>query len=140
MTIDFHSETDFTLKNPAEYTEWIINVLASRELAPGELQFIFVSDEALLEMNRQYLDHDYYTDILTFENDTEEGVSGDIFISVDRVSDNAATYGVSFEEELARVMIHGVLHLIGYGDQTEKEKELMRREENACMQMFHVKH
>lgn len=139
MRIDYHSEAGFTLRTPSKYTNWIIKVLESRGLTPGELQFVYTSDEELLEMNRKYLGHDYYTDILTFQNDIEEGVSGDIFISVDRVRENATTYKVRFEEELARVMIHGVLHLIGYGDQTEEDKELMRKEESACLQMFHVK-
>lgn len=139
MKIDYHSETDFSLPNPTNYTEWIINVLKSRELTPGELQFVFCSDDYLLEMNHKYLGHDYYTDILTFENDLEDDVSGDIFISIDRIRDNAKTYCVPFEEELARVMIHGVLHLIGFGDSTEKEKDIMRQEESACLRMFHVK-
>ena len=139
MRIDYHSETGFSLTNPAKYTEWIINVLNSRGFTPGELQFIYTTDEDLLEMNKKFLGHDYYTDILTFENDMEEGVSGDIFISVDRVRDNANSFEVAFEEELARVMIHGVLHLIGFGDQTKEEKELMRQEESACLEMFHVK-
>lgn len=139
MRIDYHSETEFTLPNQEEYTEWIIRVLTARELEPGELQYIFCSDKYLLDMNQKYLGHDYYTDILTFENDAGEGVSGDLFLSIDRIRENAETYNVPFMEELARVMIHGVLHLIGYGDQTEDEKKVMRREEAACLEMFHVK-
>lgn len=106
----------------------------------GELSFIYVSDEMLLKMNREYLAHDYYTDIITFEYQELEGVSGDLFISTDRVIENARKLQCSVESEIRRVMIHGVLHLLGYNDKSTEEVLKMRQLEETALKLFHVKH
>jgi probable rRNA maturation factor len=99
----------------------------------GELSFVFCSDEYLLNINKQFLNHDYFTDIITFSYCEDLIVSGDIFISVDRIKENAIKFKVTFENELLRVMIHGVLHLLGYDDGTTKEKKIMRNMENKYL-------
>jgi len=111
----------------------------SREL--GDITLIFCTDEELLAINKEHLDHDYYTDIITFNYNNDSIVSGDLFISVDRIIDNATQLGVSMEEELHRVCYHGVLHLVGYNDKTDQEIEVMRAKENFYLnKLFHVKH
>jgi len=97
---------------------------------PGDISVIFCSDEYLLEMNKKHLQHDYYTDIITFNYVDDLLISGDLFISADRIKDNAVKFGVAFLEELYRVIFHGVLHLIGYNDKTEAEQKVMRQKEN----------
>ena len=105
-------------------------MVAVYEKEIGELGFIFCSDDYLLEMNREHLDHDYYTDVITFDYSDRNQISGDVFVSVDRVLENAKNFGDGdFHNELCRVMVHGVLHLIGFKDKTEEESEIMRREE-----------
>ncbi len=99
----------------------------------GELSFIFCSDEYLLKMNNDYLKHNFYTDVITFDYTEGDIISGDIFISIDRVKENAEKYNVSFENELQRVMIHGVLHLVGYNDKTEEEQKQMREKESQYL-------
>jgi len=116
-----------------KYREWIDAVVKDHGKKIGELAFIFVSDDYLYKMNVQYLNHDYYTDVITFDYSENDVTSGDIFISVDRVRENAENYGVTFLNELSRVMIHGVLHLIGYKDGTEEEKQEMRDLENKAL-------
>ena len=106
----------------------------------GPIAYIFCSDEELLNINKQHLDHDFYTDIITFQYQGRPEVSGDIYISVDRVRDNAETYKQPFKDELRRVMIHGILHLLGFEDATAKDKQDMRKRESELMEMFHVKH
>jgi len=138
--ITFHYQTDFELKDPSKYTNWIISGLQSYDATCGPIAYIFCSDEELLKINKQHLDHDFYTDIITFQYQGTPEVSGDIYISVDRVRDNAETYKQPFEEELKRVMIHGILHLLGFEDATAKNKQDMRKRENELMEMFHVKH
>ncbi|MEY3048466.1 MAG: hypothetical protein RL365_504 [Bacteroidota bacterium] len=113
--------------------------LESREL--GDITLIFCTDEELLAINKEHLDHDYYTDIITFNYNHDSIVSGDLFISVDRIKDNASLLSVSMEEELHRVCYHGVLHLVGYNDKTAEEIEIMRTKENFYLnKLFHVKH
>jgi len=97
---------------------------------PGDISVIFCSDEYLLEMNKKHLQHDYYTDIITFNYVDDLLISGDLFVSTDRIKDNAVKFGVAFLEELYRVIFHGVLHLIGYNDKTEAEQKMMRQKEN----------
>jgi probable rRNA maturation factor len=141
MILFFTEEIDFQLLRKNSWKSWIKDVCKKHGVNAGELNYIFCSDEYLLKINRQYLDHDYYTDIITFPSDCEDGnISGDLFISVDRISDHAELNQCSFFEELKRVMIHGVLHLIGYGDKTESESEKMRELELDAMLMFHVEH
>ena len=116
--------------NPEFFDLWLSKVVAVYEKEIGELGFIFCSDDYLLEMNREHLDHDYYTDVITFDYSDRNQISGDVFVSVDRVLENAKNFGDGdFHNELCRVMVHGVLHLIGFKDKTEEESEIMRREE-----------
>ncbi|MEO0628842.1 MAG: rRNA maturation RNase YbeY [Bacteroidota bacterium] len=113
--------------------QWIDVICQGEGGEIGELNYIFCGDEFILDVNRNYLNHDYYTDIITFPSDDFPVVSADIFISTDRVEENAKSYGVSYTEELRRVVIHGVLHLCGYGDKTDEEIEKMRFKENEAL-------
>jgi probable rRNA maturation factor len=130
--IEFYfEEVDIPGFSEKEIREWIIRTIVIEEGSPGEVTFIFCNDSYLLNMNIQYLQHDTLTDIITFDYCAEMGnVSGDIFISLDRVRENATELNLSFEEELKRVIIHGVLHLLGYNDKEASDEALMRRKEN----------
>lgn len=131
--INYNYETNFLLDNEIAYTEWIESVIESENKELNEINYIFCDDEYLLEINKQYLDHDYYTDVISFDY-TEEGlIAGDIFISIDRVKENASNLGISFEEELKRVVIHGVLHYCGYKDKNPIEEEIMRSKEDETV-------
>jgi rRNA maturation RNase YbeY len=110
--------------------------MESKEI--GDLCFIFCTDKVLLEMNKQYLEHYYYTDVITFDYTVDNTVSGDIFISVERVEENADKFGVSFDHELSRVMYHGVLHLCGYKDNSEDEERMMRDKENFYLETLSI--
>ncbi|CAZ95769.1 rRNA maturation RNase YbeY [Zobellia galactanivorans] len=136
--IEFHFNTDFSLENPEKYSRWLEQLIESEQGSLEQLDYIFCSDEELLDMNQKYLSHDTYTDILTFDYTEDKAIAGDIFISVDRVRDNAQDLNTEFEEELRRVMAHGVLHLFGYKDKTDEEASLMRTKEEEKMAMFHV--
>ena len=109
---------------------WISKVVESENKMLGEITYVFCSDEYLLEMNREHLNHDYYTDIITFDYCFENFVSGDLFISIDRVLDNAKEFSLDFKDELDRVCVHGVLHLCGYKDKSEADEVLMRSKED----------
>ncbi len=115
-------------------TAWVDAAVAAENRVGGDINVIFCPDDYLLEINRKYLEHDYYTDIITFDYSEGDMVSGDLFISVDTVRANAERFGVSFENELDRVVIHGVLHLIGYNDKTEEEQKVMRGKENEYLE------
>ncbi|MEA5005008.1 Endoribonuclease YbeY [bioreactor metagenome] len=133
--INFFSEgINFKLKNKIACKKWILSTLEEEGIFKNrkfeELSFIFCSDEYLLDMNKKYLSHDYYTDVISFDNSEEKTFSGDIFISVDMVENNAKTYNQRFVDEVHRVMIHGVLHLSGYNDATNSEQEIMRSKED----------
>jgi len=129
-------ETGFGLVPENLSREWIGSVISLYGQAVGQLSFVFCSDDYLLDINKRFLSHDYYTDIITFDTHETPGfISGEIFISLDRVKANALNAGIEFEEELARVIIHGVLHLLGFGDKTDGEKAEMRRNEDRCMAM-----
>ena len=121
-----------------DHRSWLIRVAEALGKNIVELQYIFCSDDYLLNMNKKYLNHDTLTDIITFEYGNGEKIHGDIFISIDRVWDNARSFEVSFQEELHRVMVHGVLHLHGLHDKTDLQKQIMRKEENRLMKLFHV--
>ncbi len=126
MAINFYAEGVAMpdLKKP-ETKDWIKNVAASYGKKIGEISFIFCNDEKILEVNRQYLQHDYYTDIITFDYTENDKISGDIFISLDTVRSNAETYNQEYERELHRVIIHGILHLCGVDDQTPEQRANM---------------
>ena len=136
--IDFHFEVDFELEDKTNFSDWISRVVESERLNIGKLDYIFCDDTKLLAINQEYLGHDTYTDIITFDYTDGDVVSGDIFISIDRVRDNANHFEVSFQNELLRVMSHGVLHLAGYGDKTSEETQIMRSKEEEKINMFHV--
>ncbi|MDX1761984.1 MAG: rRNA maturation RNase YbeY [Christiangramia sp.] len=136
--INFFSENEFVLKNEQTYRNWIEAVIESEDKYVGDINYIFCDDEYLHKINVDYLSHDTYTDIISFDNSISNTLHGDIFISTERVAENASEFQVDFEEELKRVMIHGVLHFIGFKDKTERDKELMRRKEEEKIKLFHV--
>ena len=139
---DVH-EIEFQFNESEKYSQWLQQVASLYSQEIGDLHYLFCSDEFVLALNQEHLQHDYYTDILTFDyrNAEEEPISGEIFISIDRVRENAAEFGVSFENELARVIVHGLLHLIGFDDLEEETESEMRKEEDKALElMFHVKH
>lgn len=137
MPIHFFSEdTSFQFSDQAPTSVWIERIINQEKRVTGDLNFIFCSDTHLHQMNLTYLNHDNLTDIITFDNsDTVEHISGDVFISVDRVIENAAGLSTDFEQELNRVIIHGILHLIGYNDKSPEEKARMREKEDACLSL-----
>ncbi len=116
--------------------KWIQKVVNAEGSTFGFFNIIFCSDEFLLDMNKKYLNHDYYTDIITFDYNDDDCVSGDLFISVDRVHFNASEYNSGFYEELYRVIVHGVLHVLGYSDKTDSEVKTMRKKENAYLKFI----
>ncbi len=136
MAIQFSIETKYSLKNRMLLKRWVKAVLENKGKKLGNLYFILCDDDFLLKINRQFLKHDYYTDIITFDY-TEDGIiAGDLFISIDRVRDNAATLQVSEHEELMRVMIHGVLHLLGLKDKSDEDAKQMRKAEEECLELL----
>jgi rRNA maturation RNase YbeY len=136
--ISFNYESDFKLELEPVYEKWIQQIIISENKTEGELNFIFCDDEYLLDINQRYLDHDYYTDIISFDYSLANELHGDIFISIDRVMENASTFNVSFQNELLRVMAHGILHYCGYKDKLEADSQEMRLKENEKIAMFHV--
>lgn len=135
-SILFHSEEiPFVLKQKAEIRKWIRATITNENQLCGDISFIFCSDEYLLDMNIQYLQHDTLTDIITFDNSEEEGlIEGDIFISIDRIRDNASQFNTSERDELHRVIIHGILHLLGYKDKGEQHQAKMTEKENQYLE------
>ncbi|WP_127140378.1 rRNA maturation RNase YbeY [Flagellimonas marinaquae] len=136
--IDFHFKSDFLMDNPSYYADWINRIIESEGFASGQIDYIFCTDDYLLELNLQYLNHDTLTDIITFDYTDGKTVSADIFISTERVKENAEAFKVDFDTELKRVMSHGVLHLTGYGDKSHDQKKIMRNKEEEKIKMFHV--
>ena len=137
--IDFVYNTDFRLANKEIFTRWLISVANDEGFLIDTLVFLFVDDKEILEMNKKFLKHDYYTDVITFGDLNEKKISGDIAISIERVLDNSKTYGVEFEDELKRVMVHGLLHIMGYNDKASDDKSVMSQKEKKAIKMFHVK-
>ena len=131
--VAYHFETTFSLDNQTALTDWIQFFITEKGNELGELNYIFCDDEYLLALNKKYLQHSTFTDIISFDYTKGIVVSGDIYISVERVKENAEAFNVSFTNELHRVMIHGVLHYLGFKDKTNDEKELMRHEENQAL-------
>jgi rRNA maturation RNase YbeY len=132
----FNEDVDLPSLIKLPVKQWVEHCIVSRNFAFGDINFIFVSDEYLLKINQEYLHHDYYTDVITFDYGEENLLAGDIFISVDRVKDNAGELNESFEQELKRVIIHGVLHLMGQNDKTSEEASEMRQKEDACLSEY----
>ena len=123
--------------HPEFFGLWLKDVIDLEEKLLGSLSYIFCSDDYLLDMNKKFLKHDYYTDIITFNYNEGDSLNGDMFISLDRIKDNAMVLGVSSFDELCRVMVHGVLHLIGYNDKTDEEQYLMSLKENEMLKLRH---
>ena len=138
--IHFNYETDFELSNEAVFASWISNVILSESKTEGEISYVFCDDDYLLKINNQYLKHDTLTDIISFDYSVGYQISGDIFISTERVEENAIEFKTDFEEEMKRVMIHGILHYCGYKDKTDNDQTMMRQKEEEKMKMFHVEH
>ena len=136
--IEFHFKSDFLLENKSDYSDWVNRILESEGFVLGQIAYIFCTDDYLLELNQEYLNHDTFTDIITFDYTDGSTISGDIFISTERVEENASSFQVEFEEELLRVMSHGVLHLMGFGDKSDEDQKTMRKKEEEKMKMFHV--
>ena len=126
----FLEETNYRISKKGLLRLWLSKAVSMENKRVGELNIIICNDEYLHKMNIDFLQHDTLTDIITFDNSDEDLISGDIFISIDRVKENAAIFSITIKEELNRVIIHGVLHLCGYGDKTEVEKEIMTSKEN----------
>ncbi len=135
----FNEDIEFQIENNHLITAWINSAIEEHKYLPGTINYIFCSDEYLLKLNQQYLDHDTYTDIITFDYGTGKVLSGDIFISIERVRENAHKFKKTFENELHRVIIHGILHLCGLKDKTDKESNEMRKQEDHYLQKLIVK-
>ena len=138
--ISFNYELDFKLDNEAAFSSWISLVIRSESKKEGDINYIFCDDDYILEINKQYLNHDYYTDIISFDYSVGNELHGDIFVSIERIRENATDFNVTFDEELKRVIIHGLLHYCGYKDKTSEEEVLMRLKEDEKIAMFHVEH
>lgn len=137
--ISFNYETDFELSNENAISDWLSQVILSESKKEGDINYIFCDDEYLHKINVQYLNHDTLTDIISFDDCVGNLLNGDIFISVERVADNAKDFEVSFDEELKRVLAHGILHFAGYKDKSEEDELKMRQKEEEKIAMFHVK-
>ncbi|WP_134355786.1 rRNA maturation RNase YbeY [Flavobacterium psychrophilum] len=137
--ISFNYEIDFEIREETSYINWVSSVILSENKSEGEINYIFCDDNYLLEINQQYLNHDTLTDVISFDYSLGNEIHGDIYISIERVRENADDFKVPFEEELKRVMIHGVLHCCGYKDKSDADELLMRSKEDEKLKLFHVK-
>ncbi|MGE0929515.1 rRNA maturation RNase YbeY [Peijinzhouia sedimentorum] len=135
--IHFHTEDyEFELENEERTAKWLEGIINNEKFILMELNYIFCSDEYLLKINQEYLNHDTFTDIITFDNsESEFEIEGDIFISIPRIIENAKTFETEFDQELHRVLVHGVLHLMGHGDKTEEEQQRMRKSEDYYLSL-----
>lgn len=134
--IDFNFETDFLLDGIENYKKWIFSVIETYGFEVGDISYIFCDDKYLLQINQQYLNHDDLTDIISFDYSEEKLISGDIFISIERVQENTSLFKVDFQQELLRVMSHGILHFIGFKDKNEKDQLEMRKNEDICIEKY----
>lgn len=126
----------FSLKQSSKIRNWIKTIVSKEKKELGSISYTFVSDEALLKMNKEYLNHNTFTDIITFDYSEKKTISGDIFISIDRIKENAQKFEVEFETELKRVIIHGILHLCGYKDKKVADVKIMRKKEENSLKLF----
>ena len=133
--IFFNTETEFALNDESQVASWLVNCIEEEEKKQGEVHYVFCDDDYLLEMNVKYLKHNTLTDIISFDYTMGRLISGDIFISIDRVKENSREFDVSFDDELHRVMVHGLLHFCGYKDKTSREKGLMRSKEDYYLSL-----
>ncbi|MCR9183389.1 MAG: rRNA maturation RNase YbeY [Flavobacteriaceae bacterium] len=134
--INFFSETDFQLPNQDVYFSWITQIIKEEKFILGDINYVFCDDELLHKINLEYLQHDTLTDIISFDYSVGKQLHGEIYISIERIKDNAQKFKVSFENELLRVMIHGILHFMGYKDKSPEEQQQMRQKENEAILKF----
>ena len=139
MNVEFVYNTDFKIKNEIKIISWISSFCKKEGFIIDSLVFAFFNDDDLKDLNVRFLSHDFYTDVISFDESNNSFIKGSIAISVDRVKDNASTFSSLFDDELKRVIIHGVLHLMGFNDKTDEEKSLIREKEDSAIEMFHVK-
>lgn len=138
MPIEYVYNTDFSLINESKITSWLKKVISSEDFLLGELVYGFFNDDELKIINAKHLKHDFYTDVISFNETAGKRINGNIAISVERVLENSKEYNTSFEEELQRVMVHGLLHFMGYNDKTKKGKSQMNKTETKKIKMFHM--
>ena len=138
--INYHYKIDFKLTDESKYTDWVASVIAKEGRVLGQIDYVFCTDKYLLGLNQKYLDCNNYTDIITFDYALNNIVSADIFISIERLRENSEKFKVAFKNEVLRVMVHGVLHLLGYKDKSKKDTQRMREKENKTIELFHVEH
>lgn len=137
--ISFQSDyKSFELKNKKEIIYWISQVVREEGKDVGEIAYLFTNDKSILEINNKYLNHNYFTDIITFDYCENNYISSDIIISIDTIIDNSKYYKVHFYEELLRVIIHGILHLLGYDDKSETDQNIMTNMENKCLELINI--
>ena len=136
--ISFNYETDFELTNEDAYSEWLSNVIISENKKEGDINYIFCDDDYLHKINMEYLQHDTLTDIISFDYSVGNELHGDIFVSIERVRENALNFNVLFDDELKRVLSHGLLHYCGYKDKSDEDVLVMRNKEEEKIKMFHV--
>lgn len=137
MSISFHSEKiHFELKNKVPHKNWVKKWITAHTKIPGDINFVFTSSEHIKLINQEYLNHNYFTDVISFDYTEKDLISGDIYISIEEVRKNAEFYQTEAEDELRRVMIHGITHLLGFGDENEEEKEIMRKKENDALHLW----
>ena len=140
MNIDYVYNTDFQLKNEKKISKWLNKAVISECFSIGDLVYAFFNDNDLKDLNNSYLGHDCFTDVISFNDSEGTVLSGNIAISVDRVLDNSKKFKTSFEDEMLRVMVHGLLHFMGYDDSTDLETKQMRDKEDNNLKSFHVEH
>ena len=138
MAIHFFSEDiPFQLKNKRRIAQWLQSVISSENKKCGDIGYIFVSEEKILELNNKFLQHDYYTDIITFDNTVGDMINGEMYLSIDTIRYNSGLFEITFENELLRVIVHGVLHMCGYHDGTMEEQQNMRKLENKYLEQIY---
>ncbi len=136
--IDFNFEAEFEMPNQSKLKSWIENVITTEGYELGEIVYVFCNDDFLLKLNVEFLNHDTLTDIISFDYKVGKQINGEIYISVERVADNANDFNSTFENELHRVMIHGILHFCGYKDKTDIENSNMRKKEDECLAQLNI--
>lgn len=134
----FNEDVPFPILKKRSTSNWIRETILLEEKIVGDISFVFCSDDYLLEVNKKYLAHDYYTDIITFDYVKDGLISGDIFVSIDRIKENAQEFSTTFENELNRILIHGILHLLGYKDKIKKDQKLMTFKENYYLNVLNT--
>ena len=138
MPIEFVYNTSFKLTNEAKVSNWLKLVVDSERFVLGEVVYAFFNDDDLRLLNKKHLNHDFYTDVLSFNSSENKTINGNIAISIDRVKENALKYNSNFEEEILRVMVHGLLHFMGFNDNTKESTTFMTQAEDDKIKMFHV--